>query len=481
MRQTPKHAEIFTACEDMIRQGRINLAREALERLNSARIPNELRLKFANLCRRIGLNAQGLKIIAGRLEHSPSEAERAEYATLLQRIGCIDQSWRILQSISAEKLPVVNLYLAFNLFNRWEYAGAVPFLEKFIQSASTPYDRLLGEVNLAAAFVASGRYEEARPLLCKVIGRAKENGSGRLLANALEIQTQAFHFLRENENAAESLRAARKILAHGAASDQASLDKWEAVLTAARTGSTEGLRKFREEAALTGNWEAFRNIDQHFLRFEFIEELFQFHLFGSMWIAYRDQTQRLLGKVISLDEYVWGDRNGTVIDIRGDIGSSEKIHRTLEALSRDFYRPLPAGELFTLLFPGEHFDPFSSANRVHQAVFKLRHWFAEQKYPVKVNQLGDSYKLELPPNFGLLLPYERRSPDQNQWRLGDLRENFAPAECFTLKQLASSLNIKLPAARKFAAWAIEQGHFQRTGAGTATLYELVVPGRRGAA
>lgn len=479
------YPQMIQECDAGIRAGQVSAVKDRLAAVNSAQVPREHRLPLANLCRRVAMNEMAMRLLAPVINEAreglgepASQGELAEYAVLLQRFGVIDESLKILKGISHLDVPETLLFQAFCHFNRWEYFESVPLLQSYVPKQTDPYKKLIGEVNLAAALTTTVVFDEALPLLASIIERCDRDGHRRLQANAFEIRSQIHLSLHDYDAAEADLRAAHAILAGDGTVAELSTLKWRAVLDACRTGKVAGLREFRARAVEFGDWEAVRHSDLNLLRFEFSEELFNYHLFGSPWQGYREIAQRNLGRVISSDRFDYGP-GGRVIDVAaakldGDeaFPPGSKLHRALATLVRDFYRPVPVGVMFNALFPGEYYDVFSSPNRVHQVLFRLRKWAGDHGLGFEIDHSKDGYQLRMIEPLILRVPYEKKDPDSNKELLRQLHRLELRDTLFSAQECAAALKLSLPAARKFLSWAVGQDAIQKTGAGSGTRYQL---------
>ncbi len=461
-----------------VREGRVPSVRPTLASLNAAQVPEEFRLAFAKLCRRVGLNDVGIRLLTP-LKTQNNKEVAAEYAVLLQRAGVLDESLKMLKSIPRTEVPEADLYEAFCHFNRWEYQEALPLLRNYLSQNISPYDHLVGKVNLAAALTACDEFKEARELLAENIQQSRSEGNRRLEGNCYEILAQIQIIEKQFSEAKSSLEQAHLILGGENTVAELSVLKWTSVLNAYLENSTTGLLEFRKQALALKDWEALRHTDLHILNLDFSPELFHMHLFGSPWLGYREKAQRMLGRVIDVDAYLLGHPDARTLDVRtGQLDGKQvlafggSLHRTLEALLRDFYRPVSVGGLFGMLFPEEHYDIYSSPNRVHQLLFRLRKWCEEQNLPLEIQQEQDAYKLSTSPELALIVPYEKRTPDVNHQVLQNLKQAFPNETCFKLKQASESLGIAASQLRNVCNWAQEQGLMEKSGAGSSTLYYI---------
>ncbi|MEO0337153.1 MAG: hypothetical protein AAF202_12210, partial [Pseudomonadota bacterium] len=90
-------------CEALIREGQLDIARAMLNGIFKKNIPSSKKLPFAKLCRRVGLNRIGLMTLTPKRSvdrdqwvQMATADEIAEYALLIQRMGLVQESLKLL-------------------------------------------------------------------------------------------------------------------------------------------------------------------------------------------------------------------------------------------------------------------------------------------------------------------------------------------------------------------------------------------------
>ena len=274
-------------CEADVRGGHAQLAARRIGEVSLSRLPRELRLPLANVCRRAQLISLGLKILApaihpeSRLEAPASSGENAEYAVLLTRLGAIEEALSYLDRASEAEVREVRLYKAFCRFNQWDYALALPDLQTYLTADLEPYPRLIGRVNLAACLVALRHFDEAEALLTENIRLAKTGGFARLRGNCHELRAQVHLLTGDPAKAKRDLDRAAGLLGSEATFDELFVRKWRAVIESQESRSIEPLEKFKAEALARNDSESLREADSFALKITFDERRFEHLLFGT--------------------------------------------------------------------------------------------------------------------------------------------------------------------------------------------------------
>src|SRR5688572_27111330 len=123
-------------CDEWVRTGRGDLVEKAFAELTLSKIPRTERVVLAAIARRTGLIADGMKLLA---------------------------------QLDSKAVPASLLFRAFGHFAQWEYTEARPLLEAYVASSSlTPYQKIVGQVNLASVYVYLREWEKGSELLKEI-------------------------------------------------------------------------------------------------------------------------------------------------------------------------------------------------------------------------------------------------------------------------------------------------------------------------
>jgi tetratricopeptide (TPR) repeat protein len=480
-------AALIQACESDIRLGRSQDAARRLNSVNPYKVPRDWRLPVANLCRRTGQIASGLKLLLpivyaefNRKAEPPSARELAEYAVLLLRSGSVAEALRTLERVDVKQVPEAYLYRAFAHFARWDYPEAVPNLEKYLHFQLAPYAELVGRVNLAAALVATTRYQEALELLNVIIEKAKASGAVRLLGNSLELRAQIHIDWADYKSARANLNEAASLFSADPSVSQAFVTKWLAVIDGLETGSTERLMAFRSESLQRKDWESVRESDLFISKIAFDRQRFEHLYFGTSFPYYRKMIERYVGYKITSNEFLFGDPLGLRMDlVSGRVEGLEteipgkNMHRLIAGLLRDFYRPRSLGGIFDEVFPGEHFNIFHTPDRIHQLMRRTRIWLRENSIPIEIAEDHGTYRLVISGPFAFRIPLEVRAKESEELQFQRVREAFARKGRFSAREAREKLGLPKSSFNRLIHWAIAHGRIQISGASTSTIYEFV--------
>ncbi len=381
---------------------------EAMRRLceiKMRQIPDDERLRFAQIARKLGLPLMALHGLyplmhpGRRKKREPTPWECAEYAGSLVLLGEAREALEIARSLDAENFPEVSLLTAFAQFTYWQYAEAIPNLEKYLTNASlTPFQKLMGQVNLAAAFVYERR-PDSLSLLQQVQASADQQGYVMLSATLLTMQSEAFLSDRNFTSARDVLKQAKTLLVPSQLMENLLIDKWIALtdlyVNPNRSSVRHGIIDVRKRATQLRHWETLRSCDYHEAIARKDGELLPRTYFGSPFPSFRKRLVEEFGAVIDKTapyEWVLGsDPAGPVVDFSDVKGSLPQ--RACRILQTDFYCPMRLAPFYFHLRPERTFDPIAAPKAVHDVILRMKQWFRKQDLPLDVEEKSRCYRL----------------------------------------------------------------------------------------
>ena len=482
--------ELFEKFENGIRRGQLPEAQRGLLALTATRLPRPARLRYANLCRRAGLAGLALRTLAPLihpargLRSNASPAEYAEYAGSLVEIGAGREARRILDRIAPDAAPDVHLFHAFALFQEWHYAEAIPLLLKFIAGADSDYRALVGQVNLAAALLATGEQDRATRAIDEAISSSTRADARRLLGNCLELRAQAAIAGGDFQEALRALDEAGVATPETGGKESYFLRKWRAIceFRMGRPGGAQAVHDLRVEAQTLGHWEGIRDCDLHVAVVAGDEQGLTRLFHGSPSPSFRQRLRTAVPGFRPPTDYLWrlGDGEGRELclwnptQLAEDLGVSRARSlplQLLECLGTDIYAPLRTGGLFGALYPDSYYDPFTSPNRVQEQVSRLRRALQTGHAGIQIETLGSAYRLSGAPGGRLRIAARERPATREEALLNDIRRALE-REIFPLESVARCLGISARSAHRLVAEWMAAGALVRSGQGRATRYRL---------
>lgn len=483
--------EKLSQCESLIRAGKMDQAREIIATLNRNKMNPSQMAMAANLARRTGLFSWGLRLLRGRiypekiLNQPVTDAEICVYAALLIKLGARDEALELLRPISGR--PEATLYRSFAYISSWNYSRAIPHLEEYVLDGRiTGYERAVGQVNLASAYVHSANYLNAEIVLAELEENIRANGWTLLQGSTLEI---AGHMAMKQSrwDLAESYLR----LALGDLNEYSNVRlfarKWQAVLPLLRDGAIPkniiAIEELRAEAERSGQWEIVRDCDFHRAVMERDADRFAHVYFGTAHAAYRTQMEFSKPNEIQIPQHYLrqgSERAKRIFDmsLAQEVGghgpglkAGQGIHRLLMILSNDFYRPMLVGTIASILYPNEYFHPVYSLKRVAETVRRTRSWLKEERWAMQIKAGPDSFQLFLT-GSAAVLHSQPESEANGEATIHAIypRLSSLPFERFSSAEAAHHMGVSVRTANKILNQAIADGKVERTGNGKATQY-----------
>lgn len=488
----------FDDWEQSIRSGRGAQVREAISKAQNDKLSRYEKLKIANFARRVGLSELSLKLLrqlvrpAEGIKSQATEGEKAEYACALIREGLVGEGIKILQEVKYQDYPEALLYHSFGLFTRWDYETALPILRNYVNLTKNDYQKIIGNVNLIAALIFTDQIDEALKNLSWMLEQTKTDEFKLTHAFCLELKGQCLLELKEFKQAREFFEKAGNYTKHSGTNTPFLVRKWLSIADVQedqhhkRKVSLESIEKIKTEAQNIKDWETLRTCDLHLSIANNDEELAKFVYFGTPHRKLREKTRKMVSGFTQLPtQYsrIYGSdhtqsprlRTFDMVEAReldSDIKlkTGQTMHRLFKVLSADFYKPVRATEIFSLVFVNEYFDPSVSINRVHQAIKRLRDWIDESTIPLYISENNNSYRIESEETYAL------RWTDKAHLLESDSQVNMLYVQLkdqvFTVAKAAELLEMSERSMSRLIKKAVDENKLVRIGAGAQTRYQF---------
>ncbi len=495
MSKTSKE-QIIAELDVLTKQGQKQHVLKELIKILKNSPPKPLLPQLARLANRNHAYVLALRILHPLIRDDREQISEASpevlniYATSLMWIGALEESHQCLQRIklSTEAL----LTGAFIHFARWNYHNAIPLLIKYVNSSQIDnYQKLVGQINLLAAFVATGNLKQARSILETLLSVFSENPSYKLLlGNCLELRAQIEILENSYDKALLSLTEAERSLADQPGRYLLYVNKWRSIaqlgLSPQDSEAHSALAQVKQDALKLRNWETLRDCDFHLARLTQNNTLLQRILLGTPYQGYHDRIQSTFGITVTESrnlEYCPGDvlAKPRLIGLDLDsISENSLLNSTswplLQLITRDIYRPPRMGVVFSELYKNEYFNPFTSPQRVRNSVFRFNEWAKDHtnSFHIKISQ-GD-FLLMAP--IGLSVSSTRRERPLDSWQAAlkffKLQNN---SRSFTSSDLAKVLGITQRSALNILKKALASRKVQKINRGKNCRY-IFFSGRR---
>ncbi|OQW46942.1 MAG: hypothetical protein A4S09_03275 [Proteobacteria bacterium SG_bin7] len=477
----------------LLQAGKIREVQSHLEKLEPKKIRREELLGMANIARRSGFHRLAFRLLnpivrpKNKLSHAKATpAELVEYGIILFRLGVIEESRRVLQLPEVASCPESKLYLAFNYFGEWEYTKSKELLLDYTKNPSiSPYDKLIGLVNLGQAYVGLDDPGSAIAVVKDVIPQAKTRNYNLILANALQTYAEALIDQRKFIEAKKLLSEIENVIGSSHYRYDVYLQKNLAVIDLRTTGNTSSIDEVRVTAQAKRLHELVRECDLiravNTKDLDLITKVY----FGSPYPAYRERLVRHWGDELELnDNYLWdlnssvSNSSSLVFDVRDGVelssGKSIKkgtsIHRLLKVFANNMYKTFKMEALFSQVFPNEPLLLVTSGHRVYDTVNRARNWMVENKFDFYIDEAHGEYSLKSNSSYQLKIP--KNFDPSSDVRGAHINEmlRLLGGGYFTVNEVMQVLQVSVATANRYLKEATEANLIERTGSGRATKY-----------
>lgn len=443
--------------EDLIRAGSIDKAQKEIQKLAIINLSRPERLQVAHWARRVGLDQITLRLLHKpvRITKTATQSELAEYSMGLIRQGYYAEALEILAMPSMNDFEKIDLFKSYSYIYQWDYNKARPFLLNYLKRDLTNYERKIVEINLAACdTILNPSLSNHLKRLERLKIECEKVGARRIQSNALELMAQTYIYLKDYKSALHCLAQAETLINLESSFDGAFIKKWRAFAELGQNpndkGAIQKVIRVREEARKRKIYEVVRDCDFHLGIWNRNRTILQKLYFGTPFPAYR---QRILnetnGEFKVETSYLWrlysSKRPEYWIDLRTGKDENEstvlnpQLHslRLLSVIASDFYRPIQTSTIFHSLYPNSFFDPYSSPNRIDQALLRLRRSLKLAHLPLIINN-QDGLTLESSKEFGLMTYIDYQKHDLE---FDKIKNNFINTE---FKMSDAMIYLKMP-------------------------------------
>lgn len=482
--------ELITTWDQSIRRGEGKKVRAELKEALAKTVPRPERAEIARVAWRCDLPLLGIRLLnpivhpSAKRPSVPTDAEKAEYSACLTMAGADDEALRTLTDVSGKKYPAALLYEGFAHVARWGYAEAIPPLKRYLASPRlSPYQALVGRVNLAAALVWGRDHQSAEALLGRLLKETRTAQATFARGYCLELDAIRLIDRLRFKEAEGALERAEEFLKESESAWGFFVRKWRAILSLLKSqGSREAVATvdaIAAEAKEHEDWETIRQCDAFLARAARDSDRLRRVHFGTPFEAFQRRILDDWGEPIELGTtYHWRlgpagkARDLSLLqDESGELRTGSLLHRLLYVLSTDFYRPFPIAGLYGRLYPGEYFNPQSSPARIHEAVKRLRLWFEEKDFPLSVRESGGSYQLEAEAPVRLLVSAEKTAPTRQDPLAQRLKSKW-PEGPFSIQEACDCLGLQRRTVQRLLEDLVGNGALQRMGRSRATRYSF---------
>jgi tetratricopeptide (TPR) repeat protein len=498
-RKTTSQLEFLQQAEKATRNGKPHQVLEILNSVTRTPLPRELICPFADIAYRNGFLLLASKLLnplvrpEAKLEVPATVKEKTIYAATLLYLGSYEEAIEILKQLDPKEDPEILLHRSFALFAYWKYAEAVPLLKKYIMTPSlNGYRRLVGEVNLAAAYVFSHQFEKADALLEELRTKTEPLENRLLHGNCLELSAHLNILKKDFVAAKVFLDQASRVFNDNDSRYAFYVKKGYAIADIMTANGNpkflENLEKLRQEAVLLKQWESLRDFDMFEALATNNQLLLNKVLIGTPHTNYRKRLADLANRKLHLPSVFKfemksnpGKENKTLYISEG-IGSNGQslvrrpvLHLLLEGLFLDLYKPAKLGFLFLHVFPGERFNPTTSPSRLYGAVHNLNIWLRNTETPLHIKVQDGEFHLEATDGLTVFI-HRRRGKESIS--AADLKKlhTIVGGRSFKTIEAVQFLELSKPTIFSLLKRGLKEKRLLKIGQGRSTLYRFISKG-----
>ncbi len=461
--------------------------------------------EFADIARRVRSENWGLRLLRQIVRAEPpvspsvTDNELCVYAGLLIKVGALNEAKQILEKLDQNKNIQALIFLSQIAIAQWNYREAAPLLRKAQKlNGISDYQKCITQVNLAGALIFLEKFKEAKKLLPQILARCLENKWDLLYGNALEISAQ---LAVRQQDWPEANRLLNQAEAHSGQHTHylIFIEKWRtlAELFQTKPNSLEGnailkkIEDLRSKAQKLKSWESVRDFDYHISLYLNHQNLLLNVYFGTPHDEYKKRIERICkNRKWKIPSQYYRKLSDSPTERFFDLNAGREtgpnfiealkpgqmLHRLLNILATDFYKPFGVGELFSQLFAGEYFNPDISAARVSQAVKQLRQWLITNQIPIDIIVENNRHSLQAHGPYAFKISRKKLSSNdvltsRFEVQLNQLREKW-PYKSFSTSQACEELGLSPTSLRGLLKKALKEERIYQFGAGRSILYRF---------
>lgn len=489
-----KVLDIYEILETWTRTGKRNLVIETLKKTDFSKYTLEETILIGKIANRNHLYNFSLRLLFKRkqelqqLKIKLPEDLITTYATALLGIGATEEAQDLLSTIQ-NHLPALLSY-AISFFSSWNYEAAIPLLKKYLKMQKDEYLTLVGRINLIAAIIGIGDYQQGQILLEKLKNDLKDNPKASVLyGNCWEIQSQIDIENKEYHKALASLAQAKLIFKDQLTRYLLYVNKWEAISHLALSPEDEfakdRVRHIIHEAKILRNWETIRDCEFQFARFTNNVELIQKNLLGTPYSGYHKRLNKLyqikLEKTFSFNysprQYFHTPNSLEKFTTQNPVAFSDSHQacslgiKIFNLLLKDFYKPARLGVIHHYLYPNNYFNPYTSAHNIRNQIYRFNKISDAKNIPIKIYvEKGDTFLKTT--NLKLIIsPLNKQYKNKDQHHLNKLIQ-FFKGQSFTAKAASHKLNISVRKVNSIIKLGITKNKIKRLAQGRTSSYKL---------
>lgn len=427
--------------EGLVENRKIKSAQDKLKRIyKKYKLTRSESLLLATLFRKVFMPEMAIKIlhkyVYPNIKSSliATDKEIAQYAQSLNQINVLIEASVLFEKVNPDLCPDVYIFLAHNNILRTKYKEAEKYIVKYIQHPkATKEGKLIAESFYPKIMIFyKNDYKGAEDYLERYIKKIKKQNKTITKIGVVDPKyiyiLNAYVFAMINQYYLNNCTKALDYLSllykefpeikEINSSFGLRINAWNLLvnlkqLSKANSDSLFVLKKIKLiKNKLAKSKDPISLVMIRLIDFETAKILNENKKLIELYFSARDNDillqihKEIITRKLELpDEYIIkiGEDISPNVEVNVQNGKNNLTKFTLkekqvpqrlfEILAADINVPLRIAELNDLLFDGEHYNPYTSPDRVHKAIKRLRHWFGKTKVPLDILSTNGMYKL----------------------------------------------------------------------------------------
>lgn len=483
--------------EAQLRAGQMQSVKAFLEKIRKQKIERNLIVKVAGLARRVGYHRYALRLLTplirpkAPIAKSATDDEKVEYAVSLVRISLVKEAYDILSEVDIRNNPDALMFQAFCLFVSWDYAKAIPFLKKYVEMNNvSKYQKLVARTNMVAGYINEIDFTSAELELKNIFSEADNESNQLLVGYAHQLYAELWVNRGNAEKAQEHINSSKEFLQGTHFRYELYNLQWSAIIKlftqkTFKKGQDE-LNQVRQNAIKKKVWEVLRDCDLYeALLSDNIDILTKLY-FGTPHRKYRERILKLYRRPLAFSEtYTWypngkSKNQNFILDVSeaydsrsgARLKAGQLLHKLLQIIASDFYRPFKSQALFGILFPNEFYNVNTSLHKVYDLIGRLRSWFNSNEIPIDIVSTGrGEFQLKVLKPYGVKVKVFSNQLEPMDHLLNKLKNQF-PNEYFSISDVMKVTGYSRTQTKLVIKNALNANIIAIEGSGRSTRYYL---------
>lgn len=499
----------LNAIDELIRKGNQKEAERLFRQISYRDIKRDILVSYCDTARRLNLASLILKSLKSIYfldregVSQATEQEKLYYAIGLSRIGAFSESKKLFSEINHNITPEVLFYSAQNDMIQWDYTSSEKKLNLYLKRPLSFYQKLVVQVNLLASNIGGLKFSKAHDTLSILLGVFKDAQNSEtndrknvqlLYFNTIGLAIQLYYLSGDYDKALDFCKTSHIIIPGLQSRYEFLIKKWNLILNLKKDKSQiTQFHQFQGEVLRMKDWETVRDLD--FFKASILRDdnLFLKLYFGSPFSSYRKRILSLYTPDFEIPNgFEWILKNSNENSYKEkeyhnelfneyqkvnnrnlfSFNNQKHLQKLFYVLTSDFYRPISWGTIFAELYPNEHFNIFTSYNRVYLNIKRLRKIFKVKLLPIEVVSLNGFFQIQSKKDLAIMTSLEYNPILTHESYFQKLQSVCEKEEILSVPELEVRMKIEGHKRRRFITWALKSKKLIRVKFGKNSKYKI---------